>query len=192
MLDRNGPIYTLGNLVVTPLKDVDLLATAYLRFKQEGVLDMLYYEHDPGLTSILATLMDPATIVLGCFVKAGARVDLAGIGCAAPAFILPNGQKKAELSEAFFRDWQRRSITLPLAQMMIQWLFDRSDLDYLFGTTPEKNPMAVRFMKALGFGHTREPIPHYTCWKGEPCGVYVSWMDAARWRSVSPFPPIPQ
>jgi RimJ/RimL family protein N-acetyltransferase len=188
MLERNGPIYTMGNFVVAPLTNIDLIATAYLRLKQEGVLEMIYYECDPGLPKVLATMTDPATITLGCFVKDGERVDMVGLGHAAAALTLPNGQKKAELSEVFFKDWQRRNVTLPMAQMMIQWLFDRSDLDFLYGTTPEKNPAAVRFMKALGFGHTREPIPNFTCWQGKPCGCYVSWMDAERWKTVTFFP----
>jgi hypothetical protein len=189
MLDKNTAIYTDGPFIVAPLLNIDLIATAYLRLKREGVLDVLYYEADPGLPKVLAVMTDPATINFGCFMKRDEDVtDFVGIGHVAAPLMLPNGQKKAEISVAFFKGWQRRDVTIPLAQMMIEWVFRRSDIDFLFGTTPEPNRAMLRFMKALGFGHTAEPIPNFTCWHGVPCGVFVSWMDARRWKEVTPFP----
>lgn len=193
MLDKNTAIYTWGNFVVAPLLNIDLIATAYLRMKREGVLDVLYYECDPGLPKVLAVMTDPATINFGCFVKRDeAMTDFVGIGHIAAPLILPNGQKKAEISVAFFKDWQRRSVTFPLAQLMIEWVFDRSDIDYLFGTTPEPNRAMLRFIKSLGFGHTAEAVPNFTCWRGEMVGVYISWMDKKRWDAHSPFQSIPK
>ena len=189
MLDKNGPIYILDDrLVVAPLNDVDLIATAYLQMKREGTLALLYYEGDIGLQRFLSVMTNPACINYACLVKgADGGVDLAGIGHIAIPQVLPNGRKKAEISVAFHKQWQRRDITLPLAQMMVEWTFDRSDVDYLYGTTPAPNRAMLAFMRRLGFGHSAEPIPNYTCWQGEPCGVYVSWMDAERWKAVRPF-----
>jgi len=190
MLDKNEGIYTLGRFVVAPLLSVDLYATAYLRMKQEKVLDVLYYERDPGLPKFLGIMSTPGVTNIGCFVKhEDGRVDFVGLGHIGVPIVLPNGQKKAEISVAFFKDWQRRSVTFPLAQMMIEWTFDRADIDFLFGTTPERNPAMVKFLKALGFGHTAEPVPHFTCWQGELCGAVLSWLDAERWRLRSPFIP---
>lgn len=189
MLDKNGPIYTFDRFIVAPLLDVDLIATAYLQMKREGVLAMFYYEADPGLAKFLAIMTAAGLTALGCFVKRadGLTADLVGIGQVAVPIEMANGQKKAEIGVAFFKDWQRRSVTATLCRMMLEWTFDRTDIDYLFGTTPEKNPAMLRFLEYLGFGRTSEPIPHYATWHGVPCGVYPSWMSSETWKTLSPF-----
>ena len=185
-LKKDGPLYTMGDLIVAPVS-MDLLASAYLTMKMDGTLSVLFYESDPGIPKFLATYSDPNAITYGCYLKSGDQTTLVGIGHISAAIGRGDGSKKSELSCAFFAGYQRRDITFPLSQMMLEQTFDRYDIDVLFGTTPEKNRAMLMFMKNLGFGHTAEPVPYFTTWKGEVCGVYISWITREMWEELSPF-----
>jgi len=186
-LEKNGPIYTMGKYVVAPAS-IDLLASAYLQMKIDGTLKVFYYEGDPGLAKFLEVHCNPNSVTYGCYLKTGDKTQLVGIGhISAPAHI-GNGFKKAELSCFFFQEYQHRDITVPLSQMMLEQTFERyPEIDFLFGATPEKNRAMLMFMTGLGFGHTSHPIPNYTTWEGDPCGVYIVWMSKEMWERLSPF-----
>lgn len=185
-LEKNGPLYTMGEFIVAPIS-IDLLASAYLTMKVDGTLAYYFYEADIGLPKFLATYSDPNAITYGCYLKSGDNTTLVGIGHVSVPRDMGSGFAKAELGCAFFKGYQHRDITVPLSQMMLEQTFDRYNIDFLFGTTPEKNRAMLMFLNGLGFGHTPEPIPFFTTWKGEPCGVYFSWMSKTMWEQLSPF-----
>jgi RimJ/RimL family protein N-acetyltransferase len=190
MLDINGPIYTFGNLVVTPINEnLDLLASAYLRLKREGGLNILFYEGEMRIDNFLRVWGDDSGLTFGCFVRSLEQdtTELAGLGRVAQPVGMGNGSSKAEIGATFFDAYQKREFTVPLCQMMLEWVFDKTPLHAVFGTTPEPNRAMLMFLRGLGFGCLHHPIPNYTTWQGGPTGVYVSWMLRETWQRMSPF-----
>ena len=187
-LEKDGQVYKLGDLAVARLNQ-DTAAYAYLVLKSEGMLENFYNQGVPDLATFLSGCFAPQALSLGGFVTGSdGKPTLAGIGLLPSIESHPNGVVvKSEVSEVFLRQYQRRSITIPLAKMMLEYVFDNIAVTVVYGTTPEHNRAALMFMKALGFSHAKETIPHYTTWRGEECGSYVSWLTRTRWRELKWF-----
>ena len=188
MLSKSSNAYTIGNLFVSPL-DQDNAAYAYLMLKREGMLENFYSMGVPDLATFMARhCFATGCLALGGFVSSGEGSELAGIGLMPQPQASPCGLVvKSEVSEVFLRKHQHRSVTLPLAKMMLEWVFDHSQVTVIYGTTPTPNRAAMMFMKALGFNHMLGEIPFYATWHGKECGVIVSWLTRKRWEELGWF-----
>ena len=176
-----------AGLVVAPYPTQDILATAYLRFKAEGLLPLFFHEDETPLDlyQFLTWCMEAAGYMMGAYQQQGDQLICTGIGKVGKPHSMGGGYQKAEVAMMFFREFQVRDLTMPTCQMMIEMVFDRTNLDVLFGTTAERNRAALRFMKAIGFEYAK--VGCFTTWQGQMCATYASWMSEEKWRTVSPF-----
>lgn len=193
-LSKSPNRYEYGRFYIEPagLDKQDELASAYIRMKQEGLLPVVFHQSIPDLSTFLVRyLAVNSTTMLCYYIDTKGMTHFVGVGhVTAPALIV-GPHLKAECSMVFFCEWQRRSTTVPLAHLMLEYSFDRrfgdQFLTTILGCTPEKNKLAVRFIAAVGFVRAKEPMTDYTAWNGELCGAYSSWMTRKRWELTSPF-----
>jgi hypothetical protein len=168
-----------------------LLASIYLRLWSDNQLG--YFWHSGNISTVsefLASCKAPDTVVyVGLWgERDGDHMDVAGLGFAQqcrrvgivkdePAFI-------AEVSMAFTRQVQAKGgdLTRELAELMIEDGFQNCGFVALFGTTPVKNPAAIRFIDKMGFERIGV-APSFANWHGEPCDCVLSVMTKAKWFS---------
>lgn len=188
MLERNGDQYILdGKFVVIPSKDQDLLATTYLRMKADGLLEVMFYEEVPDLCRYMSIMMAEGEVFLALFkIECTGSYTLIGFGGISKPASMGNGFLKSEMYCLFFKEYQRRNISFPVAQMMMAWIYERTNVDTMVGTTPAPNIAMVRFAKALGFKMSK--IENFTTWKGEPCAVWISCLTDEEWTRMKVFP----
>ncbi len=179
-------VYRLGDLIVAPALSAEMLAYAYMRFRQEDLLKFIFYEGQPGIRWFLEKYQELAT--LGCFeqVEGQENANLLGIGW---LNVQTSGEevymKRCEMGMAFFRGvspWK----ALEFDRIMIEWAFNHLGIAAMYGTTPEKNPTVLACLRRLGF-EMFGPIPSYALWEKKPCGVFISAMTKEEWEERSPF-----
>jgi RimJ/RimL family protein N-acetyltransferase len=175
------------SIVVMPCKSDEILASIYIRLKAEGLLPILFYQKIPSLLDFLAMYLRPEMFSLSAWIRTGDEMRLMGIGSLDIPQPIGGGLKKGEVSETFFREFQRREYTLVACQLILQWGFEKTGVFQFHGCTPVRNRAAVRFLKGLGFGSMKEELPNFVSFNGEPCGVILSWLDKNRWSEISPF-----
>lgn len=154
----------------------ELLAIAYLRMQQEGLLEYMFWKQPPSLREFLNWACATSTVVvIGGFVDG----ELAGLGWVRE--IQERGGKRfADTGEVIFRQYQAMGVSHEIARLMLDFAFQEVKAEALYGITPAKNIPAVRFMRHMGFGHTCE-VPHLCSLHGEICGGYISWMTREMW-----------
>jgi len=181
-IKKQGKVYTSGELIVAANLPQAWVEVAWERMARENLLDVVFYEEACDRSWFIKQHLLPECTVFGCFEKGlDTDVNFCGWGRVSP-YSMGRGHWKGEISVCFFREYQRRQFTLPFATMMIEWTFDNLVLKCLFGSTPEPNVPMLKFIKALGFEGTR--VPCFTTWKGEPCGIFLSWMTKERWKTI--------
>lgn len=185
MLQRIGDQYILDEeFVIIPTKDQDLLATSYLRMKSEGLLEIMFYEELPDLCRYMSIMLADGVTVLAMFhVERTGVYTLIGFGVLSKLVSMGCGYSKSEMSCLFFREYHKRVFTIPAAQTMMAWAFERTNIDVLFGTTPGPNAAMTKFAKALGFKLSK--LDNFTTWKGEPCPVWISSMSEQEWKAIA-------
>jgi hypothetical protein len=176
-----GQVYRQGDMIVAPKVSDDLLAYAYLRMQNEGILPLVFYEEVPSISWFLEKYQEAGTCVLGCYRQLEDRRDLEGLSWINSVTTMGGGRyRKAEVGQAFFRKVHDPA---GYAKIVIDWAFDNLKLDALFGTTPEPNKAAVQFARKLGF-HMIGPLDCYATWQGELCGCWISVMTLGRWAEM--------
>lgn len=178
----NGQRCRLG--VYSDLGD-ELLACAYLRMRQEGLLSVVYYLGDPTLREFLDWHRNPRNIYLGAFHtpifasgEEGA-VQLAGIGWLNSITDL-GSHRKAEVGMIYFREFWGNGLPMEWTEMMLDFAFQEAGIGVVYGCTPTQNPLARRFAKALGmreFG----PVPKYCAWRGQPSDAWFFSLTKEEW-----------
>lgn len=171
-----------GTLFIIKRPPQEALATVYIRLKQEGQLERVWYSRPTSLLDVLQWAALPNNITYaGCFQKTGSdQVELCGIGWINEVTALGVGKYRGEVGMAFLREWQHDNIPLELCSMMIEDGFTHEGLDVVFGTTPVKNPAAIRFVKKIGFREVGT-APRFVSWKGEPCDALISCVTKEEW-----------
>ena len=183
-ITKNGQVYSCGDLIVAPRLPAAWLQLAWELMVKEDLLDVLFYEQRPEKDWFLNTYSAPEVTTFGCFLKTGSLdsdVRLAGFGRIVP-WPMGNNYWKGEIAVLFFKEFQRRKYTLPFCRMMIENAFDNYIFHSLFGTTPLPNRSMLLFIKSLGFKGTE--VPNFTTWKGDPCGIYLSWITKQMWQDI--------
>jgi hypothetical protein len=69
------------------------------------------------------------------------------------------------------------------AKLMAEESFETLGVDHMFGTTPDLNTEAVRFVKLLGFKMVAH-IPNFCSYLGEYCGAYTSYISREEWTTT--------
>ena len=160
----------------------DLLAVAYLRMKNEGLLPYVFWEQVPELQAFLNWCNQSTSLVVGCFVtrsNVGAPIELAGLGWVRD-IKTRNGHRRGDAGEVFWREWQAAGVTEGFGKLLLEFAFGPCKMDYLYGITPEKNIPAVRFMRHMGF-RDFGPIPGLCCLNGVECGGVLSVLGKEQW-----------
>jgi hypothetical protein len=183
--------YKEGDLLVVKYPRQESLAEAYMRLKQEELLQVFFHE-DTVERTLLEWLQwavaDPDTLMMGCYrqnPEDPGRLDLCGVGKLGPGHRLGDKGMKSEVAMFFFKEYWDRDLTLGWCRMMIEMIFDSTNRTALFGTIPEGNTPCVRFMMGIGFEHLGRALPHYTLWKGEISGAWIGCMTRQRWAMLS-------
>ena len=191
LIKDSANVYQLGTLFVTPYPSESLLATAFLRMEQEGLLPVVFHEVERGVTWWLNEF-GQKNAILACWVKTrdtgsiDKDLDLAGLAWFNTRWSVgQSGKSKAEAGYVFFKEHQNPKKTLPLAAMCIEWAIDHLSVDLILGMTPEKNKLACYFLRWLGMTPSG-PLENFTTFPagGEVCGAYISTMTKERWQAV--------
>jgi RimJ/RimL family protein N-acetyltransferase len=154
-----------------------LLATAYLLMEKEGLLETVFYESIPSLSTYLSWLQNKTSRYLGCFIRPTLDVDdvrLAGLSWLWD-IRGPVGGRRCECGMVFFREWQRDHIPEELTEKTMDYAFGPCGIDVLYGITPVRNRAAILFSRRMGFKQTA-PLPMYGSWHGEPEDVVMSFL----------------
>lgn len=172
-----------GPVLVAPVRNESLLARAYLKFEAEGLLDIIWHEGRWSLREFLEWALAPNMVMLGAYnTEASLNQDLGLIGLGwVNSVVRYAGFSKAEVGFGFFR---RPSPFRKLAgvRLMLDSFFETYEVDYLFGMTPDQNPLAVRFARKAGFDAVAT-LPCYTAWEGSPANAVVLMLSRFAWES---------
>jgi hypothetical protein len=167
-------------LYVTDQVSAETIASAYLRFQAQGLLDRILYEdaQPRGIRAFLDWACDRAHTVLACFVERNGQVDLAGLGWLVDVCDL-DAVRRGEVGVAFFREvppW----MTLELSEMMLDHVFQNLGVTVAITKTPAKNRASLCFQRRVGFV-SEARLPRYSLWKGQPCDLVISHLTSERW-----------
>ena len=161
----------------------DLLAAAYLRFKQEGLLPTYYHNYFPEIT--LRQFLDfhrlPRVEYLGCFLQdqATGRIELAGEGVINQSREY-GGDRICEVGLGYFREFQKPRITTEFTEMLLDYVFIERGYAGCYGVSPIQNPTIHRFAKRMGF-RVHGPLPFFVGWHGLSSSAYLYEMTAFDW-----------
>ena|SRR5215472_7189784 len=183
MYELNGSVIKDGNLLISPCTDDYELAKTYIEFHEQGILKYWFHQGIPNLSFFVARMLESQSVCLKTEIVENGYKRIIGLGHVDKPMATSSTRPytKSELSEAFVRCIPPQ-VTLHGAELMIEYAFLVTGCRVFYGTTPERNRAALRFMKALGFEYMKEPLPYYTSYNGEECGVILSWMTRERWQ----------
>ncbi len=177
------PVYSRGAVLVTPVRDETLLAKAYLKFEAERLLETIWHNGVWTLREFLDWALQPDRVMLGAY-QTEARLDqdvgLIGLGWV-NSFERFAGFAKAEVGFGYFRKpslWNKITGT----RLMLDMFFSAFPVDFLFGFTPDQNPVAIGFAKRAGFEVVAK-LPNYCAWQGNPANAVVLTLSRWRWES---------
>jgi hypothetical protein len=179
--EKQDGIYRIGSLIVAPNLPEVVVAGAYLRFAKEDLLGQIFYEGIPSMVWFLNEFRKPDTHLLGCYQRVGDMADLRGLGWVNKITAGADGFRRAEVGIAFFRGTTLRSVKF--GGMMVDWIFENCKLDMIYGTTPVPNEPAWKYARALGMT-LAGPVPNFTSWNGELCGVWISSLSRKDWQTM--------
>ncbi len=198
--------HRVDNLIVSTRLTDDLAAETYLRFKQDKLLETIYYESVPTILDFMERILRPSTITLGAFIDRtnGAKplrrnspkaVEYAGCSFVYDRQQMGNMMWKAEVGFGFFRHVATADEKVALGKIMIQALFESFNIDFLYGTTPIDNQAALEYARRVGFEIIAE-IPEYLSFEGGLSTACISRLSKAVWRErqrdVAFLGPIPE
>jgi len=158
----------------------ELLAFAYLRFAEQGLLERIFHNYYPVIR--LKQFLDWAETVniLGCYVRRpilDPQPLLAGLG-----FVNHVAQvgdlKRVEVGVGFLREYQRHGLPERFCAEMLAWCFARG-AGIVYGTTPEHNHAMIRFARRMGFRSER--VRGIVAWQGKACDGIVYSMTREEW-----------
>jgi hypothetical protein len=186
LVKENG-VYRWGRLIVQNGLTEQMLVYAYLRFQQDKLLPIIFYEGIPEVEEFLRIYTDPASCTLGCFevVESTETANLAGLCFINDRVKMGPNHARINVGEAFFRG---HGVDVPVrfGQMCLEWIWDNIAVDAVGGVTPAPNRAALLFSRKLGFTVVG-PLPGGTVWNGELCDVYLSSMTKQMWQQLRPW-----
>ncbi len=166
-----------NELLVTSALTDRLLAQAYFRYEEEGLLPVIFYQGVPTLKQFLDEHLEPGRrIAIGCFREMpDGPAEFCGLGWVFGAAKMGDFLK-AECGMAFFKRQSNKKDNLLFGRLMLRLFFDCYGIHVIFGTTPEPNKLALRYSQKLGFDLIG-PVPDLATWNGELCPAWVSHMS---------------
>lgn len=172
-----------GKLFFVKRPSEEVIATVYIRLKQDGLLDKVWYMNpNIKLSEVLAWAKIPNNLFYGAFFQADGsdKSEICGLAWINETVALSPTEKRGEVGMAFLREWQRDDIPLQICEMILDDGFLNENLVVVFGTTPVKNPLAMRFVKKIGLREIGI-APKFVSWHGEPCDALLSYVTKEQW-----------
>lgn len=170
----------------------ELLATAYLTFKHQGMAETVWHQgHTPLLSEFLKWGSQSNNCIYACMVeKLGEEsIILAGLGFTVSitpvSFEEGKQEMKAEVGMAFFKEFQRDGLPEEFCEMCIDHGFESLNLLAMYGTTPMPNRVARFFHAKCGFTDIGV-FPHYTSWQGKVCDASITVLTREEWAKSKP------
>jgi len=158
----------------------ELLAYTYLRFQQEKLLDVIFYEKWPVFP--IRDFLDwcQKINILGCYVQGpGLDRTLAGIGIVER--ISQTGYfRRMAIGVGFFREYQRHGIPEAFCDELEDWCFIEAQANVIYGVTPEHNKSMIRFARRMRFHE--ETLRLSASWKGQPVTGHIFSRTEAEWK----------
>lgn len=147
--------------------------------KMDGVLDELYHEGAPDIQFFMDWCSNPANTVYGVFVPTeNETAEIVGMGFLNQLREMGGNLKKGEIGFSFL---PRSGAGMPISaftkiaagKQILYRFFSTFPVDYVFGTTPVHNRLAIRYAEYIGM---RRPsiVDNFTTYKGQVCGVSIS------------------
>lgn len=190
----DGLGYWNGDLLVSPMVNEEVAASAYIRFSREGLLERIFNEGPVTLRWFLEQYgVERGVQLLACAREDGGVLVPEGLAWIVRRVELedPAGNlvlRKAEVGEGFFRGVSPKN-TLIYGQLALDFCFKSLNLDAVYGTTAEPNRAGVLYSSKLGFD-LHGPLPNYTLWKNkhtgkyEKCSAYISVISRNKWEKL--------
>ena len=173
-----------GDLLCSDKVTDEMLAMAYMRFKFEGLLPQIFSEGAPSLLWFIEHFGNTTgTEVLALMRQTKNGREMIGLSWLNSRTEVSNVFAKMETGAAFFKDYHDLKTTIQAIRLSIEFAFRYLGIEAMFGTTAEKNRGALVMARRAGFKMVG-PLPHYTVWEGEPCGVWLSWMTKELWQEI--------
>lgn len=151
----------------------NLISSLYLNMTAEGRMDDVLYQGGHDIVYFLQWVKS-LRVFYGAFKD---RVIIGGGWVDVPYSMEGSDRsyKKAEIGFGFSKS---ASVFEALAagRMMLERTFEFYDIDFLYGTTPESNKLALGYAKRLGF-QLYGPIPNTCIFRGKLEGTYTSYLD---------------
>jgi hypothetical protein len=167
-----------GEYLIGPPPSEDCLAFMYLRLKENGLLNKVFYQGLPTVREFLEWNTNSGNEVVGCYRRRISDVEFIGMGWVNAKEKMA-GFCKAEVGFCFMPEVNVFA-QIRLIRGMVTRIFQVTDFWSIFGTTPDQNGPAVKIIERVGL-HLHGPIPNFASWKGQPCAVYISEMDRETW-----------
>lgn len=161
----------------------ELRAYAYLRLREEGLLENLLWERWPPMGVREFLEWTDRIVMLGCYLRrptSDTDPTLAGFGIVGKVQEIGE-YRKLEIGMAFFREFQRRHIAERFTEELLDYCFIDAEADFIYGVSPLHNRAAIRFGQRLGLQQTI--IPGFAWWRGQSADAMYSWMSKGDWRA---------
>jgi RimJ/RimL family protein N-acetyltransferase len=158
-----------------------LMAVAYLRMEQDGLLETVFFQHIPTLKEFIGWLEARDNRFLGCFVRNDAnQAVLAGLAWLWNIRGAPGG-RKADCGFVVFREFMHHRLPLRLIEKTLEYSFEVENLDVVYGLTLADNRPVLIFGRRLGFTFL-PPLPKFASKQGVPCDAVMSFLTREDWR----------
>jgi RimJ/RimL family protein N-acetyltransferase len=161
--------FVRGNLAALPYDPrtgvftVETLIMLYKKLHSEDLWDTVFHENpDMSLFDYLVFFNSGKTLLaIFSIVNGDEIVEIAGMAWLADITTCKGDWTRALGSFVFFKDYQKPSYTDQFSEIVLDYWFNRLNVDLIIGETPEENIAAKLFVKRIGFTHVAT-IPKYT------------------------------
>jgi RimJ/RimL family protein N-acetyltransferase len=157
-----------------------LMAVAYLRMENDGLLDTVFFQHIPTLKEFIGWLESPTNRYLGCFLRreSGEPV-LAGIGWLWNLRGMPGG-RLADCGICTFREFWHDHLPEKMTAQLLDYSFWVEKLDILYGLSLAENRAVLIHAKRMGM--TLLPrLPKFASHHGQPADCVMSFISKEDW-----------
>lgn len=184
-LEKSQTAWRCGDHAISiGVKDEDL-ARLFWIFRDQGILDLMFYQQAESLKAFLDLFLKPQTNTLGCFWK-NPETDcwqLEGLCFIRDVLVLGGRFQRSDVGEGFVRGAHN---PLLYGQLCLEYAFAELGMDAVMGITPFDNRAARIF--PLKVGMTVVGPVHGGCiWKGNLADVMVSSITKEQWKTKRPW-----
>jgi len=151
----------------------NLISSLYLNMTAEGRMDDVIYQGEHDIVYFL-NWVKSLRVFYGVFKDS----VIVGAGWVSVPYAMESPERSYRKAEIGFGFSAKATVfeALKAGRMMLDRTFDFYGIDFLYGTTPESNRLALGYAKRLGF-KLYGPIPNSCVFRGKLEGTYTSYID---------------